>query len=47
MQELHKNRSRQGASFRVAALLAGLTTNTVFATQWNAQVGAQSSNLGN
>jgi len=46
MQELHKNRSRRRALFRVAAaLLAGLTTNTVLATQWNAQVGAQSSSL--
>ena len=47
MRELHKSISRRVASFAVAALLAGLSTSTVFATQWSAQVGAQSSDMGN
>jgi plastocyanin len=47
MQEMHKNVSKRAASFAVAALLTGLTTNAVSATQWDAQVGAQSADRGN
>jgi plastocyanin len=47
MQKLHKNKSRRATSFAMAALLAALTTNAVSATQWEADVGAQSADLGN
>jgi plastocyanin len=47
MQKLHKNKSRRAASFAVWALLAALTTNAVSATQWEANAGAQSADLGN
>jgi hypothetical protein len=36
MEELY-NAEKRAASIAVAALLAGLSTNTVFATQWEAQ----------
>jgi len=47
MQDLHKNISRRAASFLVAGLLAGVATSMASATQWEAQVGAQSADLGN
>lgn len=47
MKHLLRSASRRAASLAMTALLAGLTTNALFATQWEAQVGAQSGDLGN
>jgi len=47
MQKLHKHISSRAASLAVAALLAGVATNAASATQWEAQAGAQSGDLGN
>jgi len=46
MQELHKM-SRRTASFAVAALLAGVAASAASATEWTAQAGAQTPDLGN
>ena len=44
---LHKKISRQTASFVAAAILAGVTAGAASATEWIAQAGAQTPDMGN
>jgi plastocyanin len=46
MRILHQNISRRAAWFAAAVLMAGISTSAVYATEWEASVGAQTSDQG-